>query len=269
MGFQARCGLWFVGTKRAIRHQELCTECNLVKRQHIKERQLNHNTSDAQRLAASIAAKKTSSRRDIQLQRASRLRKWQLEHPEEFRAIIMKLQSSPKNKSKADEWLRTKIPWPQGQVSCGSDRKQVDFVSDNVWIEVDGFWHFFLPARKKDRRPSRLKRTLLSVQDRDVMLNHEAIRRGVMLLRIAGSCFKSHTGEMREEWLPIVLAMLRYPTPGVWCLGRLYEYAPWAQKECTILKFPTQSIISFFPMVQLLLTVIQSVTSISPMLVYG
>ena len=114
-----------------------------------------------------------------------------------------------------------------------------------VWIEVDGYWHFFGHKNVKDQRPSRQIDRLAVVQAKDAMLNQEARDRGVCLLRIATSCFYSKSGRMKETWLAWLTAMLRSPMPGVFCAGELYESAPWASSGCTIWKSPTHATTSF------------------------
>lgn len=227
-------------TKRKVsEHQRSCAKCLAIKQANITAKNLIHNQSASQKQIASETAKKTSARRDIQLQRAERLHAWQAANPEKLRENIYKAQKSAK-KSKAEAWLRNSgtLTWCDGRVRCGEDRKQVDFIhpEKDIWIEIDGFFHFFALKRAIARAS-----TLKTIQQRDAMLNQEALRRGATLIRIAGSCFRSSDGKMKDEWLAVLTAMLRLPQPGVWCLGKLYEYVPWASEGCTIWKYPIQS----------------------------
>jgi hypothetical protein len=194
------------------------------------------NLSPERKKIFSDTAKKTSARREIQLQRAERLKAWREREPKKFLAIVDKLVASPKN-SNAEAWMRLYLGWESGQVSCATIRKQVDFISPDgmVWLEVDGFWHFFDVTHTHPRWPSRNQPRLATVQERDAMLNAEARRRGVMLIRLS-NVFRNHTGELKDEWKGWLTAMLRCPQPGVWCVGKLYDGVPWASDGCTILK---------------------------------
>jgi hypothetical protein len=178
-------------------------------------------------------------------------RKWRAVNPQAFAENTRKMYETPKTRknglpySKAEHWLRKSgvLTWDGMQVQCltesGRERKQVDFVSPDhkIWVEVDGFFHFFELAPRKLRKPS-----LVYVQARDAMLNEEARHRGdVMLIRLSGNCFKTANGKMRDGWLTWFIAMLHSPVPGVWCAGALYESVPWARSGCVILKSLTPS----------------------------
>jgi hypothetical protein len=140
-----------------------------------------------------------------------------------------------------EKWLQMQLGWEMSRIRCGKDRKQVDLVKGNIWIEADGFYHF-------NENPHGKKRPLVIVQQRDAMLNKEAIRRkNVMLLRLGMDCFASSTGAMKIEWWEIVQHMLQFPIPGVWCLGKLYELCPWVNDKCMILKLPQLPIIFSCP----------------------
>lgn len=245
-GVSVRCGLRVKKRKRS-EHQQACPECLAIKAVNIKKRMERHNRSDEQRKRASETAKRTSARPEIQAARAALLRKWREENPEAFSKCTAAAQASPK-RSKPEAWLRENLllGWPQGQIRCGEERKQVDFISESVWVEVDGFFHFFEVKRIRDTRPSRLKRTLAVVQGRDAMLNQEARSRGICLIRVGVDCF-ARDGALRDEWKRTFTAMLHSMPPGVWCLGRLYEPVLWAQDGCTILKFPTLNTTTFSP----------------------
>lgn len=182
-----------------------------------------------------------------------RARIWRRENPEAFAEATRKMVQAPKRRkdgspwSKAEAWLRKTgtLTWDSAQVRCGEERKQVDFVGPDhkIWVEVDGFFHFFELKAKRSR-----KAPLATVQARDAMLNEEARRRGdVMLLRFSGGCFRSSDGKMKVEWSGWLSAMLRSPIPGIWCCGKLYESVPWVSGGCTILKSPTRDTTSSSP----------------------
>lgn len=191
----------------------------------------------------SATARRTSARPDIQASRAAALRRWREANPDLFAEAVAALErSSRSTSSKMERWLRRELGWPAGRVPCLGTAKLVDFVSGDVWVEVDGFYHFFqAPSRRRPRH-------LADVQARDRALNAEASRRGsVTLLRLSMECFASSTGAMKPAWLETMRAMLRSPTPGVWCLGALYESCPWASAGCTILRSPATPTTSSCP----------------------
>lgn len=171
------------------------------------------------------------------------LNKMKGQDPEGF-AVKMKKAWSAQKGSKAEAWLRSSgaLIWEEAQISCGMERKQVDFVSPDhrIWVEVDGTFHF------KEISESRLQ--LAKVQARDAMLNEEAIRRGdVTLIRLAMTCFDGASGQMKSDWLTWLTKTLHSPQPGVWCAGELYESVPWANEKCSILKSPTPNTTSCCP----------------------
>jgi hypothetical protein len=249
-GWIARCGERFSNERAKKLHHQTCLKCTKIKKQNIQKRQLNHNQSESQRLASSKAAKITSRRPEIQQQRAQVLAQWRLDNPEEFAKCIMAAQKSSKRESKPELWLKQHLgeSWKTIQIRCLDKLKQVDLVKDNIWIEVDGFWHFFDTKRTKDLRPSRLKNTLSLRQYRDLILKDEAIRRGnVTLLRFSVECFY-RTGEMKPEWIQYLTQILQSPKPGIWCHGKLYELCPWAKEGCSTLKLPPLNTTSSCPM---------------------
>lgn len=266
----ARCGL-VLANRRALKiHQKGCEICCAVKDANIKTRQLKVNNDPIHKNASSKAAKITSKRPEIIERRSAVLAKWREGHPDEFAKNTEAAQKAAKNRSKAEIWLSSYLGWKEGRIECGDTRKQVDLVSDKIWIEVDGFWHFFETKRKKDRRPSRLRNTLELRQSRDVILNEEVLKRGdVMLLRFSVECFNRRTGEMKEEWLPYLTAMLQSPKPGIWCHGKLYELVPWAKEGCTISKSPTPSTTSCCQVESSPATAMQSVIQSSDTPVLG
>ena len=233
----ARCGQEYPTLKSAIEHQKQCAECLEIKKRNRTELMREIHRLPQCKPAFSVTARRTSARPEIQASRAANLKRWRDENPEKFREAVAKSTLASGKRSKNECGLRALIDWPQAQVRCGTERKQVDFVSEKVWIEVDGYYHFFSPKRRPAPR-KRPQRPLENVQTRDEMLNAEARRRGITLIRLAGSCFHTSTGRLRLIWEPWLMAMLRSPTPGVWCAGALYESCPWASGGCTILRSP-------------------------------
>lgn len=243
----SRCGLDFQTWSRMNEHHKSCEECRDIKRKNIKARNLKTNRSEGHRKAASTTARNTSMRPEIQAQRAERLKKWREANPEKFKECTLAAQKSPK-RSKMEAWLRKELGWKTKKIRCGERAeqkwKQVDMVKGKVWIEVDGFYHFFEHPTNTVSEDFRLP----TVQQRDDMLNKECLRRkDVALIRVDMSCFHSSTGRMGLEWWALFQSMLRSPMPGVWCLGKLYEQCPWADTSVTILRSPVPPTTSSSP----------------------
>lgn len=242
IGIEMVCGV-SVPRRSVGKHKIVCGVCGIQKRTNIQERMNKHNTRPEQKAAASKAARKTSARRDIQLQRAAKLKVWQDSHPEELKKNIEAAQKEAGKRSRNEVGLRKMLGWEDAQIVCGTERKQIDFISPDgkIWIEVDGYWHFFSHKNVKDQRPSRKIDRLPIVQARDAMLNVEARKRGVTLIRLAGACFWTSSGRLKDECQEWLTAMLQSPIPGVYCVGALYDTVPWASEGCTILKLTTQN----------------------------
>lgn len=239
---RTRCGLEFPNYRLREQHLRECVECGHIKRENIRLRmeKLNKDNESPQRRAVfSATAKKTAARPEVQAARAARLEAWRKANPDKLALCTEAACRSPKH-SKMEAWLRSKLGWDMSQIRCGEERKQVDFVWDEIWIEVDGHFHFNEPPVLGGRY-----KPLSYIQLRDAMLNAEAVRRGdVMLIRAAMTCFVGTSGEMKPEWFRLLTDMLASPTPGVWCFGGLYESCPWANGGCTILKSPVLPITS-------------------------
>lgn len=164
---------------------------------------------------------------------------WRETHPEEFGNIARKFiaagQTSASSHSYIEEELKGQLGWTSGLIQCGDIVKQVDLVHENIWIEVDGFWHFFSGSEKESA-----VKNLQYRQHRDMLLNQEALRRGdITLIRLSMENFSSRTKKMKEGAMIWLTRILQSPTPGIWCVGALYDGVPWANDKCTILKLPT------------------------------
>ena len=240
----ARCGQESRTRRLMESHQKSCPECLAAKRENIRirmERLNADNCSSNRRAVFSATARRTSARTEVQAARAERLRVWREKNPEKHRRCSEAMHRKVSSRSKMEMWLSRVLGWEAGYVRCGGTRKQVDLVRGTTWIEVDGCGHFEA-ARPKHWRYSQ------RIEDRDAILNEEARRRGdVTLIRLSMECFATSTGAMKLEWLEIFTAMLASPTPGVWCLGGLYESCPWASAGCTILRSPAQPTTSSSP----------------------
>ena len=236
----------FLRSTNLAEHHRYCEKCTKIKKKNIQERmdKLNKDNLAPERKAIfSETAKKTSARKDVQEARAMQLKKWRDNNPKEFAKAIEKAQHSPK-KSKMELWLRNFLNWKPAKIRCGEERKFVDLVKKNIWIEVDGPFHFWQIGSKFDKR----KHNLYFVQSRDQILKLECLKRkNVTLIRLSMTCFHPRTGVMKSEWLILLRSMLRSPTPGVWCVGEFYERCPWASDGVTILRSPVPPTTSSFP----------------------
>ncbi len=236
--YPSRCGMIFNTQRERDAHLRICEACAEIKQENIQLRmeKLNEdNLAPERKKIFSDTARKTSMRPELLKQRSENLKKWREENPEEFAKCTEAAYKSPK-RSKMEAWLRTQLNWTCERIRCGEIQKQVDFVKENIWIEVDGFYHFFEHPSNSENQYR-----LPKVQARDQMLNEECIKRAnIMLLRLSMECFHSSTGAMRTEIWKWVQGMLRSPIPGIWCIGKLYESCPWVNATCSILKLPTQ-----------------------------
>lgn len=244
-GWEARCGVKFLIRAHLKRHHQACEECTVLKKKNIVARQIKHNQRPEQRAIASKTAKITSARPEIKYARYLNLEKWAKANPEQHRNNLLKGLVSIKNKSKMENWLRESgtLTWSDGKISCANSRlKIVDFVKDKIWIEIDGFYHFF------DPKHTFLEKGITSLErcyQADERLKNEALKRGdVMLLRFSMECFVAYSGRMKDECITWMNQMIQNPKPGIWCVGKLYESTPWTKDKCTILKLPIQNIIS-------------------------
>jgi very-short-patch-repair endonuclease len=205
-----------------------------------------NQTAEA-RERASRAAKKTSSRPEILAQRAERLAAWRKRSPEEFRATLQKMQASPRD-SKAEKWLQENVLGGLGftrnqQVRCGEKLKQVDFTRPDFWIEVDGCWHFGMDFAKHRYSPEK-------IHERDVMLNREALRRGITLVRLGLNCWRaSGKRALKDEWKIPLMQLLQRPVLGVFLFGECYTQGLWASDRCETWKYVTQPTTSGLPAV--------------------
>lgn len=201
------------------------------------------NKTEEARRRASKTAQKTSARPEIQKKRAAVLAKWRKENPEAFAETTKRAQKAAKP-SRAESWLQENVLKGLGfrrnaQVRCGEHRKQCDFVRGDFWIEVDGCWHFGMEFAKK-------RYSAEQVHERDVMLNMEAERRKIVLVRLGLGCWRGNGRyKLKGEWRMLLMALLENPVPGVYLFGECYTQGMWASDKCTTWKYVTKPTISF------------------------
>jgi hypothetical protein len=187
------------------------------------------NRSDVMRKKASATAIKTSARKDIQEQRASQLKKWRDENPDEFYDKCTSKMMNPCWHSKPEMMLFGILEdvegysFKQNQVvksdkfPTKSKRKQIDIgdKSKRIYVEFDGELHFKQTGLNQ----------LDEVQKKDSLLDEHIIKHGWTLIRVGYDQFsyrKSDYG-FKKECLERVFEILENPTPGVHRIGCVYD----------------------------------------------
>lgn len=186
------------------------------------------NKTDVMRKKASETAIKTSARKDIQDKRATQLKKWRDENPDEFyekcaSKVINSFKSIP-------EYMLFDLvkdtpgySFKQNQVVKSnlfitkSKRKQVDIgdKSRRVYIEYDGALHF------KQTNLNQLE----TVQEKDRLLDEYILKHGWVLIRVSYDQFsyrKSDYG-FKKECLDRVFEILNNPESGIYKIGNKYD----------------------------------------------
>jgi len=203
---------------------------------------VSRNKTQAAKEKSSKVARITSARPEIQRQRAARLAKWREDNPEALAESIKKAQRAAKP-SKAEGWLEKNVLAKRGfkrnvRVRCGPHRKECDFVKEGFWVEVDGCWHF-----GKDF--SQRRHSSEQVHERDVMLNREAERRCLVLVRLGLNCWRGHGHYiLKDEWLELLNELLDDPVPGVYLFGECYVQGLWASDKCSTWRYVIDPTIS-------------------------
>ena len=182
---------------------------------------------------------RTANRPDIIEFRSEVLAKWRKENPEKYQQILRDGRKSLRN-SRAEEWIfknvLSSLQYKRGsQIRCGSKLKQVDFVKGNIWIEVDGCWHFGIEFSKGRFDANK-------VHARDMMLCKEAELRGdVSLVRLGLDCWRGNgKRKLGEEWQTALEKLLKNPKPGIWLFGKSYQQGVWEKDICLTWKYVTQ-----------------------------
>jgi len=188
----------------------------------------NLNKREDFRYRASETAKKTSNRKDIQEQRALRLKKWREENPEEFYEKCIKQMHKFKSKPEKDlfryliEFFEEFEFKNNQQIQDNlfsmnkTRRKQVDIISkeNKVIVEVDGPYHF---------KPIRGEQVLKNVVLKDKALNKYAFKEEFLLVRISTSQYDYRgEGEFSEKCLDKLNELLYNRQPGIFFLGEEY-----------------------------------------------
>lgn len=186
------------------------------------------NRSDIMRKKSSDTAKKTSARRDIQLERAARIHVWQKNNPQEFydKCISKALNcwnSKPESLLYKIIVARTDYNFRRHQrvkseyFISTTKEKEVDIgdKSKRVYIEFDGPLHF------KDTTLHKLD----IIHTKDKLLDDHITRHGWVLIRVGSDQFsyrKSDYG-FKKECIDKIFGILDSPTPGVHYIGEVYD----------------------------------------------
>lgn len=199
------------------------------------------NKTPAFRKRASEAAIKTSARKDIQEQRAARLKEWRKDNPEEFRTRCWeKMLKAPKQwkKTKPEKWMQR---WLQKEYpntfewgkmlrsktfkeSGKSDRKQIDFCSKarDIYIEIDGPFHFENMTRKKNINSPIISEAIEKTIIRDRATEEVIKNRNKCLIRIGYSCWANSTGRVNQKTLDKLKELIDNNLTGIYKLGEEY-----------------------------------------------
>jgi hypothetical protein len=120
--------------------------------------------------------------------------------------------------------------------------KEVDFIRGNIWIEVDGCWHFGMNFTQTRYDPTK-------IHARDLMLCKEAERRGtITLVRLAPDCWRGNgKAKLKLEWAAALNAILSNPKPGIWFFGESYLHGLWEKDICMTWKYVTNPITFNYP----------------------
>lgn len=185
------------------------------------------NKSDFMRQKSSETAKKTSSRRDIQLKRAEVLKKWREENPEKFRKIFLKMTSytTSKPERRLVEFLEENFTqcFKHNQQLLSdlfsmnkTNRKQVDFVSENLKtiIEFDGILHF-----KNVEKWNQLK----IVQERDAALEKYCLANKYKLIRISWDAWDRNKVCFLPGVEEEIISLVKEKPVGIYKIGNLYN----------------------------------------------
>jgi very-short-patch-repair endonuclease len=191
------------------------------------------NKREDSRERASVAAKKTSARKDIQNKRAAVLKDWRDNNPEEFREkCVMSLINSPKkqvNKSKVEQILfallsekwefkrNVRLYCPRVFVTNKTGTKEVDLYSESekIIVEFDGPSHF-----KALYGEARLGRSV----SRDLELLEYCLENKIILARLDDTTFvwRRHNSRFVDGVIETLFEILDKKEVGIYYFGGHY-----------------------------------------------
>lgn len=199
------------------------------------------NKTESFRKRASETAIKTSSKKEIQVQRAERLKKWREENPDKFKnecwSKMIKADKKWKktkpelfmigwlNKKYGDlfDWgkmLRSKLFMQNGK----SDRKQIDFRSKdrNIFIEIDGPFHFDNLSRQQEVESSTIVEAINRTKQRDNILEKIVKDKNKTLIRVGYGTWCNSTGRVDEKVLDKISEIVDSGVRGIFKIGEIY-----------------------------------------------
>lgn len=194
---------------------------------------------------ASRTAIKTSARRDIQAQRADRLRTWRENNPEDFKNKCWgkMIKTTPFRMSKPERFLREwleenfeqKFNYSQflyskeyKEIGSSSGRKQIDFIDTEreIYLEVDGPFHFEEFATRyhdsNEKFYKGLMKTIPKTKKKDEVTESIIRKRNKCLIRVSYSCWIDSTGRVKQNTLDKIREIIDRKQKGIFKLGREY-----------------------------------------------
>jgi very-short-patch-repair endonuclease len=199
------------------------------------------NKTEDFRKRASKTAIKTSSKKEIQIQRAERLKRWREENSDTFKnkCWIKMIKADKKWKKTKPElfmisWLNEKygdlFEWGKMLRSNRfkqdgkSDRKQVDFRSKdrNIFIEIDGPFHFDNLSRQKEIESSSIIEAIDRAKKRDSILENIVKDKNKTLIRVGYGSWCNSTGRVHDNVLDKISEIVDSSIRGIFKIGDIY-----------------------------------------------
>jgi len=187
------------------------------------------NKTDAFRKKASDTAKITSARKDIQQDRATRLKIWRDNNKQEFYAKctsnMHKYKSRPEkslynfvsSSFPSLNFLNNKFIKDSAFLALNkTGNKQVDIISDckSIVIEFDGFLHF------KEVWPG----SLVKIKEKDIILSNYSIDKKLTLIRVSLDTYSYRVGKgFSQPALDKIKELIDNPTSGVHFVGKSWN----------------------------------------------
>lgn len=195
------------------------------------------NQSDVMRQKASETAKITSARKDIQAKRSLQLKKWRVNHRDDFynqciKKMIINYNSKPEKILFSHLKNLNNFSFKQNQFlksdsfSCPSKRRQVDIVdkSKRIYVEFDGPLHF---------KPKFGIEILKKSKQKDKEVDEHILKHNWTLIRISYDQFiykaktlnkvKEDVSYFKQECLNEVNKILQENNPGIYRIGSAYQ----------------------------------------------
>lgn len=197
-----------------------------ARRREVAKRGLNRwAVSEVGRRKASEIAKITSARPEILQMRTEQLRKWRVEHPEEFSRTVEKFSSSFQSRpeielflwlNNLDQSFKRSQFLKDDRFETKTKKRQIDILSSTkkCIIEFDGPYHFRDIGNKK----------FLDVQKKDSNLDDIASSLGYSVIRVSYDqySYSRVDGGFERECLERLKELIEKGVPGVFKIGEMY-----------------------------------------------